>query len=72
MKVENEESFFFSFFWFTTLTQLHGEYIFTKYESDLLLINPHKFMSGYLYFSNNLKVIKDCTQTYMMSRKMIF
>ena len=26
---------------------------------DLLLFSFHKFMSGYLYFSNNLKDIKD-------------
>ena len=25
----------------------------------LVLINPYKFMSGYLYFPNNLKDIKD-------------
>ena len=25
----------------------------------LILINPYRFMSGYLYFSNNLKDIKD-------------
>ena len=24
-----------------------------------VLINPHKFMSGYLYFPNNLKEVKD-------------
>ena len=35
----------------------------TKHESNLtvylVLINPYKFMSGYLYFSNNLKDIKN-------------
>ena len=35
----------------------------TKHESIwvyyLVLINPHKFMSGYLYFPNNVKDIKD-------------
>ena len=25
----------------------------------LVLINPFKFMSGYLYYSNNLKDMKD-------------
>ena len=32
----------------------------------LVLINPFKFMSGYLYFPNNLKDIKDYVSAYMI------
>ena len=30
------------------------------------LINPHKFMSGYLYFPNNLKDLKDHIKANMI------
>ena len=33
------------------------------------IILPYKFMSGYLYISNNLKDLEDHTQAYMISQK---
>ena len=38
----------------------------------LVLINPYKFMSGYLHFSNSLKDIKDHIQAYITSFKNFF
>ena len=38
----------------------------------LLLINPCKFMSDYLYFLNNLENIKDHLQVYVISCKTLF
>ena len=66
-----------SFFRYTKLGQVHGWYVsmlfLTKHESDLIvfpcfnvLINPYKSVSGYLYFRNTLKDIKDHLQAYMV------
>ena len=37
-----------------------------------MLSYPYKFMSGYLYFPNNLKGIKDNVQAYMINCKIYF
>ena len=40
--------------------------------NHVILSYPYKFMSGYLYFPNNLKDIKDHIYAYMISFKIFF
>ena len=40
--------------------------------NHVILLYPYKFMSGYLYFPNNLKDIKDHIQADMISCKIFF
>ena len=41
-------------------------------QKSCYIILPYKFMSGFLYFSNNLKYIKDHIQTDVISYKIFF